>query len=118
MPIYIWIRTKGFHTEPKTWRPIFLKNSEPAPGQSLDLHGYTSDEARALLSVFITEQMKAGHRAVRIIHGQGFGSFQKKPVLKERVPGWLIQKKEVLAFVEAPSFDGGAGALYVLLAPL
>ena len=85
---------------------------------SLDLHGYTSDEARALLSVFITEQMKAGHRAVRIIHGQGFGSFQKKPVLKERVPGWLIQKKEVLAFVEAPSFDGGAGALYVLLAPL
>lgn len=84
---------------------------------SLDLHGYTADEARALLALFLTEERKVGHRAVRIIHGQGYGSFQRKGILKERVPGWLAQRKDVLAFVEAPPHDGGAGALYVLLAP-
>jgi len=36
-------------------------------------------------------------------------------VLKHRVHGWLVQKKEVLAFVQAKPADGGAGALVVLL---
>lgn len=84
---------------------------------SLDLHGYTTDEARDLLVLFLNEQRKADHRAVRIIHGKGYGSVDRKPVLKEKVPGWLIQRKEVLAFVQAPDHDGGAGALWVLLAP-
>ena len=84
---------------------------------TLDLHGYTSEEARLLLVEFLNEERKAGHRAVRIIHGQGFGSAGRKPVLKEKVPVWLAQRKEVLAFVQAPPYDGGAGAVYVLLAP-
>lgn len=83
---------------------------------SLDLHGYTADEAKQLLVLFINEQRKAGNRAVRIIHGKGFGSIGRKPVLKEKVPVWLVQKKEVLAFVQAPEHDGGEGALLVLLA--
>ena len=84
---------------------------------TLDLHGYTSEEARLLLVEFLNEERKAGHRAVRIIHGQGFGSAGRKPVLKEKVPVWLAQRKEVLAFVQTPPYDGGAGAVYVLLAP-
>jgi DNA-nicking Smr family endonuclease len=36
-------------------------------------------------------------------------------VLKSRVQGWLIQKTEVLAFVQAKPAEGGAGALLVLL---
>ena len=32
-----------------------------------------------------------------------------------RAPGWLIQKNEVLVFVQAKPTDGGAGALLVLL---
>ncbi|MCA8933919.1 MAG: Smr/MutS family protein, partial [Rhodospirillaceae bacterium] len=35
--------------------------------------------------------------------------------LKGKVHGWLIQKKEVLAFVQARPLEGGAGALLVLL---
>lgn len=70
---------------------------------TLDLHGYTSEEARLLLVEFLNEERKAGHRAVRIIHGQGFGSAGRKPVLKEKVPVWLAQRKEVLAFVQAPA---------------
>lgn len=79
--------------------------------------GTRSEEARLLLVEFLNEERKAGHRAVRIIHGQGFGSAGRKPVLKEKVPVWLAQRKEVLAFVQAPPYDGGAGAVYVLLAP-
>jgi hypothetical protein len=37
------------------------------------------------------------------------------PVLKGRVHSWLVQKNEVLAFVQARPADGGAGALVVLL---
>lgn len=83
---------------------------------SLDLHGYTVPEARLILSVFLDSQKKAGNRVLRIIHGQGYGSVGRKPVLKEKVPIWLIQRKDVLAFVQAPDHDGGAGALLVMLA--
>ncbi len=84
---------------------------------TLDLHGATADEARIELVAFLNEERKAGHRAVRIIHGKGHGSVDRKPVLKEKVPVWLVQRKEVLAFVQAPEHDGGSGALLVLLAP-
>jgi DNA-nicking Smr family endonuclease len=33
------------------------------------------------------------------------------------VQGWLVQKQEVLAFVQARGDEGGAGALVVLLKP-
>jgi DNA-nicking Smr family endonuclease len=36
-------------------------------------------------------------------------------VLKARVRRWLVQKNEVLAFVQARASDGGNGALMVLL---
>jgi DNA-nicking Smr family endonuclease len=36
-------------------------------------------------------------------------------VLKSRVQRWLVQKHEVMAFVQARPADGGAGALVVLL---
>jgi DNA-nicking Smr family endonuclease len=36
-------------------------------------------------------------------------------VLKNRVYNWLVQKQEVLAFVQAKPADGGGGALVVLL---
>ena len=54
---------------------------------------------------------------MRVVHGKGLGSPGKTPVLKRRVQGWLVQKNEVLAFVQARPADGGAGALVVLLAP-
>ncbi|MBU6503950.1 MAG: Smr/MutS family protein, partial [Burkholderiales bacterium] len=58
-----------------------------------------------------------GLRCVRVVHGKGLGSPGKTPVLKSRVHGWLIQKSEVLAFVQARPAQGGAGALVVLLQP-
>jgi DNA-nicking Smr family endonuclease len=54
---------------------------------------------------------------VRVVHGKGLGSPGKEPVLKSKVQRWLVQKNEVLAFVQAKPSDGGAGALVVLLGP-
>ena len=82
----------------------------------LDLHGLRREEARESLSQFIRDARRVGWRCVRVVHGKGLGSPGKTPVLKARVQGWLIQKNEVLAFVQARPAEGGAGALVVLLA--
>jgi len=84
--------------------------------RQLDLHGLRREDARDALSAFIREAHKAGIRCVRVVHGKGLGSPGKTPVLKGRVQSWLIQKAEVLAFVQARPAEGGAGALVVLLA--
>lgn len=81
----------------------------------LDLHGQRRDEARELLGEFLRSCSLKGHRCVRIIHGKGLGSVNQEPVLKKLVQGWLIQKAEVMAFVQAKAADGGSGALLVLL---
>ena len=82
----------------------------------LDLHGFRREDARNVLGAFLREASKAGLRCVRVVHGKGLGSPGKTPVLKGRVQSWLIQKQEVLAFVQARPAEGGAGALVVLLA--
>ena len=85
--------------------------------REIDLHGLRSDEAREALSGFIRTAHRQGVRCVRVVHGKGLGSPGKQPVLKTKAQRWLIQKKEVLAFVQAKPAEGGAGALVVLLAP-
>ncbi len=83
--------------------------------RQLDLHGLRSDDARAALTSFVREACQQGLRCVRIVHGKGLGSPGKAPVLKHKVHGWLVQKSEILAFVQARPAEGGAGALVVLL---
>ncbi len=83
----------------------------------VDLHGLRSDEAREALGGFIRTAYKQGLRCVRVVHGKGLGSPGRQPVLKTKTRRWLIQKNEVLAFVQAKPAEGGAGALVVLLAP-
>ncbi|AOW12463.1 DNA mismatch repair protein MutS [Hydrogenophaga crassostreae] len=83
----------------------------------IDLHGLRTDEAREALGRFIRETHSHGLRCVRVVHGKGLGSPGRTPVLKGRVLRWLVQKKEVLAFVQARPAEGGAGALVVLLRP-
>lgn len=94
-----------------------LRRGEWRIQRELDLHGLRTDAARSELARFIGEAHKQGLRCLRVVHGKGLGSPDKTPVLKSRVQGWLVQKKEVLAFVQARPAEGGAGALVVLLCP-
>jgi DNA-nicking Smr family endonuclease len=83
----------------------------------LDLHGLRRDEARERLNLFVHESHRGGLRCVRVVHGKGNGSPGREPVLKGKVKGWLVQKREVIAFTQARASDGGSGALLVLLGP-
>ena len=84
----------------------------------IDLHGLRTDEARDALATFVREAHTQGQRCVRVVHGKGLGSPGRTPVLKDKVHKWLVQRNEVVAFVQAPPAQGGAGALVVLLQPL
>jgi DNA-nicking Smr family endonuclease len=92
-----------------------LRRGEWTLQREIDLHGLRREDAREALSTFIREAFRQGIRCVRVVHGKGLGSPGKTPVLKGRVHSWLIQKTEVLAFVQARGDEGGAGALVVLL---
>lgn len=94
-----------------------LRRGKWALQRAVDLHGLRTDAARDALGAFIREAHQQGIRCVRVIHGKGLGSPGKAPVLKDKVQRWLVQKSEVLAFVQAPPTQGGAGALVVLLQP-
>ena len=94
-----------------------LRKGDWAIQREIDLHGLRSDEARLALTTFIRDAHKHGIRCVRVVHGKGLGSPGKTPVLKSKVHSWLVQKNQVLAFVQAKPAEGGAGALVVLLTP-
>jgi DNA-nicking Smr family endonuclease len=81
----------------------------------LDLHGLRADEAKLAIVRFLAQAQDRGARCVRIIHGKGLRSKGDGPVLKQRVDGWLRQRKDVLAFSSARREHGGTGAVYVLL---
>jgi DNA-nicking Smr family endonuclease len=81
----------------------------------LDLHGSSQAAARDQLAEFITSSRQAGLRCVRVVHGKGYRSGARGPVLKIAVNTWLRRHADVLAFTSARAIDGGTGAVYVLL---
>ncbi len=81
----------------------------------LDLHGLTQSAARDQLVQFLHAGRDAGWRCVRIIHGKGYRSGARGPVLKTAVDSWLRRHTDVMAFTSARPIDGGTGAVYVLL---
>jgi DNA-nicking Smr family endonuclease len=94
-----------------------LRRGEWTIQAEIDLHGLRSDDAREALAGFLRGAVKQGLRCLRVVHGKGLGSPGKTPVLKGKVHSWLVQKDEVLAFVQARGDEGGAGAVVVLLKP-
>ena len=95
-----------------------LKRGEFPVKDYVDLHGLTKPEAEARVKEFLVQSHKMGHRCVLIVHGRGLNSPDSFPVLKEGLPVWLNRgpvKKIVLAFSTARPYDGGTGAIYVLL---
>ncbi|MDY7037328.1 MAG: Smr/MutS family protein [Thermodesulfobacteriota bacterium] len=84
----------------------------------IDLHGLTKQEAQIKVREFLLQSHRLGLRCVLIVHGRGLNSPESFPVLKDRLPLWLNRgpiKKIILAFATARPYDGGAGAIYVLL---
>jgi DNA-nicking Smr family endonuclease len=102
--------------DPKLMRR--LKRGEFPLQNFIDLHGLTKQEAQERVNEFILESYRSGLRCVLVVHGRGHNSENHIPILKERLPHWLTRgpaRKIVLAFSTARPYDGGTGALYILL---
>jgi DNA-nicking Smr family endonuclease len=86
-------------------------------GAHIDLHGMNVEMAAEAFESFMKASYLVGKGAVLIIHGRGLSS-PGEAILKNKVREWLSHsywRKRVLAYASAQSYDGGAGATYVLL---
>ncbi|MCD6561774.1 MAG: Smr/MutS family protein [Deltaproteobacteria bacterium] len=95
-----------------------LKKGEFPVQDYLDLHGLVKQEAESRIRDFLLQNHRLGLRCVLVVHGRGLNSENHIPVLKKLLPVWLNRgpvKKIVLAFSTARSYDGGTGAIYILL---
>jgi DNA-nicking Smr family endonuclease len=85
---------------------------------TLDLHGFSAEQARRELAAFFRRTRGRARRAVLIVHGKGARSPSGRGVLRDEIAGWLSSAplaEHVLCFASAPERRGGAGAVYVLL---
>ncbi len=94
-----------------------LKNSEFSIQKTLDLHGFSLEDAQKTFEEFITDSIKNGLNCVKVVHGRGLKS-RNVPVLKDNLKSWIIRainRKWVTAFSSARMCDGGPGATCILL---
>jgi DNA-nicking Smr family endonuclease len=97
-----------------------LKRGHLPAVATLDLHGLFAAEAEKKLLHFCDRQRGARRRAVLVVHGRGTHSRGGRAVLRNEIAAWLSTpplSHAVLCFATAKPRDGGAGALYILLAP-
>ncbi len=86
-----------------------LRRGVYVPDVYLDMHGMTQQEAKRELGAMIAHCIKENVHCASVMHGIG------KHILKQKVPLWLAQHPDVMAYHQAPLEFGGAGALLVLL---
>lgn len=85
------------------------------PHRSVDLHGYTLDQAWGVLESFLRQHVGASD-PVLVITGKGSQSHDQ--TLARQVPRWLHEQpfdSLVKGFHQAKREHGGSGALYVFL---
>ncbi len=123
----------------KDWKD-FLKKNEKLPNKdlekkenkfnitkSLDLHGFTLDEANKKVESFIIDCFDQKVSKVIIVTGKGLHSQNDKDpyisekfgILKNSVPDFIKNNPSLMTKIKnitvAEVSDGGSGALYVFL---
>jgi DNA-nicking Smr family endonuclease len=78
-----------------------LQLSKYSSNYSIDLHGYTIEQARGELCYFIKEASNNNIKYVQVIHGMSTSSSDNKNTLKSFCVHWLKQIPEVIAFCSA-----------------
>ena len=108
-------------------KDINLKKIYRQKVRSIDLHGYTLDQANQKISNFINENYLAGINKLIVVTGKGLHSENEKnpyvskdlSILKYSVPEYIKNKKSLMSkiyeFGEAKIEDGGSGAFYIFL---
>jgi len=86
-----------------------LRRGHYCPDLILDLHGLDQHQAKKELAALLYACQKEHAQCICIVHGIG------SHVLKNKVPHWLVQHPDVMAFHQAPLEWGGNGALLALI---
>ena len=123
----------------KDWNK-FIKSKEKLPNKdfkyqekkilktkSIDLHGYTLDEANKKIEEFINKSFSENVNKLIIVTGKGLHSENEKNpyiskdlgILKYSVPEFITNNKDLISKIneitDAKVEDGGAGAFYIYL---
>ena len=108
-------------------KDINLKKIHRQKVRSIDLHGYTLDQANQKISDFISQSYIAGINKLIVVTGKGLHSENEKnpyvskdlSILKHSVPEFIKNDKNLMnkiyEFSEAKIEDGGSGAFYIFL---
>ena len=95
--------------------------------KSIDLHGYTLDQANKFIERFIIKSYEEGVNKLIVVTGKGLHSQNEKDpyvskdlsILKYSVPEFLSTNKRLKNIIyeikDAKIEDGGAGAFYIYL---
>ena len=122
----------------KDWEN-FLSNKEPLPNKdlkikkiplkikSLDLHGYTLEQANIAIEDFIIKSYEEKINKLIIVTGKGTHSQNEQDpyvskdlsILKYSVPEFISKNKNLMNIIndiqDAKIEDGGSGAFYIYL---
>ena len=123
----------------KDWE-IFLSNNEKLPNKdllksnhkifktkSLDLHGYSLEEANKTIEEFIYQSFTENINKLIVVTGKGLHSQNEKDpyvskdlsILKYSVPEFIKNNKSLMNIIneikDADIKDGGSGAFYIYL---
>ena len=114
-------RTSDFEAPDKEQEePLMSEKSKNQEIPALDLHGLTFAKAASVLERFILDQGSEVLK-IRVIHGKGIHSPDKKSVLqtaiRERLSQWKKKNYLVKDFAYTPAQHGGTGATFVWLLP-
>ena len=95
--------------------------------KSIDLHGYTLEEANKTIEIFIRQSFKEKINKLIVVTGKGLHSKNEKDpyvskdlsILKYSVPEFIENNKNLMSIIneikDASIEDGGSGAFYIFL---
>ena len=95
--------------------------------KSIDLHGYTLDEANKTIANFIKKAFSENVNKLIVVTGKGLHSENEKDpyvskdlgILKYSVPEFITNDKDLMSKIneitDAKIEDGGGGAFYIFL---
>jgi len=108
-------------------KDINLKKIHRQKVRSIDLHGYSLDQANKKISDFINQNYLNRINKLIVVTGKGLHSENEKnpyvskdlSILKYSVPEYIKNNKSLMnkiyEFGEAKIEDGGSGAFYIFL---
>tara|TARA_Y100001970_G_scaffold181076_1_gene220444 strand:- start:646 stop:1068 length:423 start_codon:yes stop_codon:yes gene_type:complete len=112
---------KIFDKDNKLKKETFLKT------KSIDLHGYTLDQANKYIESLIIKSYEEGINKLIVVTGKGLHSQNEKDpyvskklsILKYSVPEFISKNKNLTKIIneitDAKIEDGGEGAFYIFL---